>query len=456
MGPGKIATEGKSRAAEALAVLLEKHAEKAGSDPRLPFLLGLAKLKSGQDGFPWLARAVEAARGVEGGADVTGAAARIMAEVSVIAAARDRQDLLASAAEAYLGLALKTSLPLAEIVWRRDLNPVYLHGQALARQGRHYDLYRLLSRAIPDLVGGPNLTRSVFASVPPQEFAKDVLSRIRSAEEHMKLAEVVREYLGHLGPAAEALEKGPREPGLLLMLARYRARGRQLEKAEEAARAAHAAKRSESSGLLLVRLLAVLGRADEARALLGELEREFGAGSARLSHYAELRERVGEFEASIALYGKAMSRGDRPHFQLGRLLARTGKDEEAVRFYNRDLDGGSIVAPWPEDDEVPYGEDLYPSGPYTSGDGKAAILLKLGENHFLDRMWARRHEPPGEARASVEKLVRGDDAARGQAEREILAFGENAAPLLKPLLGSPDDALRMRARSILSRWAEPR
>jgi hypothetical protein len=147
--------------------------------------------------------------------------------------------------------------------------------------------------------------------------------------------------------------------------------------------------------------------------------------------------------------------GRRPFVLFGQIAESKQDYEAAVRWYNRDVREGADALELEESEEGSFRRRKL-----TAGEAKKALMKKIGEDWFVERMLAAPAESLPEADARevkrlYEQLTSEEIGARDEAEAGLTKFGRRAVSVVRAGLESADEDIRSRVRALLRKWAEP-
>lgn len=454
-----------------LASALEPMIERDGGDPRSRYLLALARYQRSEDeeAVRWIREAVAACDRACTHNELMVGASRVCSESARLAAALRNGELLEDASDAFDRIARSTE-PDLEILGSETTNP-HLLAAAHALDRRKYGaMFRFLSRSFASETSAPELMEKLRKDLSAEAFASAVLRELGSPagpQEYLDLATAVQRLYGSNGSASALLEGGPefvRKDPVVLLRRMFLLAG--LKKWGEAAAVADELRhppgtpsfRSADAALFLAQAALLAGKKEDGKRALDEASKELA--ETRPSHLARVLLAYEEKAAALRAYEAALKKGEAPHFPLGALYLDAERYDDAMRMFNRDIASGTKVKPWPSGEEFPLPSPPFlPSG---SPEGRARVLEKVGEMHFIERLV--QATPPcseetwGRVKGLIAKWNPEDEEACRGVVRELEAMGPATAPALAGVfvyLHDPPE-LRTLLYETLSRWAEPR
>ncbi|MBI2933258.1 MAG: hypothetical protein HYY16_16560 [Planctomycetes bacterium] len=440
----------------------------AEKDPRAAFLAGLGLIRSGapSESWPWFEKALNAAIGESDDPVRLHGTGRVTSEIAQYALRHRRLDVLERTARVWLDVMERSQAPDPQFCEEETLPPLLFAGELLD-QGKYAQVFRLLKVDHRFYVGAARMLSEKLAKIPPDRFVDAVLAEWEnrpSASQALSLRSWMRQYTPHSEEVTRTLARAlgrvsDPDERLSMTLAQSWMQLGDVAKAVLAAEQAYGrAPDDERVALFFTRLLVLNGQSERARAVLTGFLATHRV--VRPFHVGRALEEAEAFESALEQYEAALKAGARPWLALGPLYERLERWDDAMRCYNRALASDADWPKWEEIEELPDSPSTHRLAP-TPSQGRARILAKLGQDHYIDKLLSAPMEPGPEAAARVTELLKTIESsteprARQQAWEELRGFDRNVAKLVHPLLRSDDPTVAAFARELLGFWAEPR
>ena len=180
-----------------------------------------------------------------------------------------------------------------------------------------------------------------------------------------------------------------------------------------------------------------------------------------------LLDKLGQADKAVAFIARTADEGFRPYLKLAQLHWKREDWMETMRNLNRALAVGfdrEIGKPegMMAQMRIGMGPDPQPAEKQVMPETlRQELLKKLGQDWFIDRLLesklpAMSAEEEKLSKESFAKLTSEELGERDDAVVALKKLGSRCAAVLKPGLQSGDDEVRLRVRTLLTEWAEPR
>jgi len=355
---------------------LEATAGLGDSDAQEFYVVGLA-LRCLEDAAwkGWMDRALDAPDPVETAEHRE--AIRVVSEVARSADHAGEAPMLERAARRYIRLVRKKWARDPLLTGSENLNPVALLAASRIGAGDVLGAYDVFQEAGESVTGAaPRAVEQLRRRVTAEGLVREALG---AGRDRVPLAEFILKHYRAAPAALRVLETGLSEGDAAyalryaLLAARQGEEEGALRAAREALLRAGPAEVRESLTLLAARLLLRNGQTGEAIEVLRPLAQGV---TSRPAHAAELMDAAGADEEALNLYRQSEACGNRPNIQIARILERLSRLKEALQYYERDMEAGSVLAAWPHDEDLGV-LPARPGSPETSREGRARVLRAL-------------------------------------------------------------------------------
>ncbi len=224
---------------------------------------------------------------------------------------------------------------------------------------------------------------------------------------------------------------------------------------------------SPARALMTMADLAVkAGDAEGTKAVLAKLD--LGSSDVQpweLWHAGELLEGAAMLEEAAAALRRLEPEGYRPYVKLAALYTAQKNWTEAMRNLNRAIAFGfdaQILGPQSFQDQL-MGRRGQPDEKKeaTPESLRADLLKKVGDDYFIERLMesklpALSDEDAKRAKDAFAKVSSDDVGDREEGIETLRKIGPACAAIIKPGLKSGDDEVKLRIRTLMNDWAEPR